>query len=120
MYFFFQVKILIGHPDLAGKLADQNLLTPESTLEQREAGLHLLTLEQKQTLKTLNNAYRDKFGFTFIICARQNKAAAILEGLTKRLGSSREEEINVGIGEVKKIAKLRAIDILRRINISKL
>ena len=77
-------------------------------------------MEQKQTLKTLNNAYRDKFGFTFIICARQNKAAAILDGLTKRLVSSREEEINVGIGEVKKIAKLRAIDILRRINISKL
>ena len=114
------MNILVGHPDLAGKLADQNLLTPESTFEQRQAGLHLLTLEQKQRLKTLNDAYRDKFGFTFVICARENKAAAILEGLTKRLVSSRQEEIKTGFGEVKKIAKLRAVDILKKINISKL
>ena len=116
----FKVTILVAHPDLAGKLADQNLLTPESTFEQREAGLHLLTVEQKQKLKSLNDAYRDKFGFTFIICARENKAAAILEGLTKRLVSTREEEIKTGIGEVKKIARLRAVDILKNINISKL
>ena len=89
-------------------------------MEQREAGLHLLTNEQKRRLKTHNDAYRDKFGFTFVICARENKAAAILKGLRVRLGSSREEEIRTGIGEVKKIARLRAIDILNKINISKL
>ena len=27
---------------------------------------------------------RDKFGFTFVICARENKAAAILAGLDSR------------------------------------
>ena len=27
----FQIGILEGHPDLAGRLADANLLTPEST-----------------------------------------------------------------------------------------
>ena len=65
-----------------------------------------------------NAEYRDKFGFTFIICARENKAAAILEGLDRRLGNSREEEINIGIGEVKKIAKLRSRDILNNLKIS--
>ena len=110
----------MGHPDLAGKLADQNLLTPESTSEQRAAGLHLLSQEEKQKLKTHNDEYRDMFGFTFIICARENKAAAILEGLSTRLSHTRDTEINVGVGEVKKIAKLRTADILTTVNISKL
>ena len=66
-------------------------------------------------LRSHNAEYRDKFGFTFIICARENKAAAILEGLDRRLGNSREEEIIIGIGEVKKIAKLRSRDILNNL-----
>ena len=60
------------------------------------------------------------FGFTFIICARENKAGAILEGLSTRLSHTRDTEINVGVGEVKKIAKLRTADILTTVNISKL
>ena len=108
----FKVAILSGHPDLAGRLASANLLTPESAREQREAGLNLLTSEQVQRLRGHNEEYRQRFGFTFIICARENKAAAILEGLDRRLDNTREEEINIGIGEVKKIAKLRSKDIL--------
>ena len=80
-----QLKVLSGHPDLAGRLADSDLLTPESTMEQREAGLHLLTIEEKLKLKSHNDQYRQQFGFTFIICARENKAPAILNGLNKRL-----------------------------------
>jgi len=108
-----KVKILECHPDLAGKLADENLLTPESTREQREAGLHLLSVEEKKRLKHHNDEYRNKFGFTFIICARENKAAAILEGLSKRLVRTRDEEIVNGMKEVQKIAKLRAEDIIK-------
>merc|ERR1719233_578834 len=107
-----KIGILEGHPDLAGRLADANLLTPESTRQQAEAGLHLLSEEEKSRLKSHNDAYRNKFGFTFIITARENKAAAILKGLDQRLSNTRDMEIHIGIGEVKKIAKLRARDIL--------
>ena len=99
-------------------MASENLLSPESTREQRQCGLHLLTSDQVRRLRSHNAEYRDKFGFTFIICARENKAAAILEGLDRRLGNSREEEIIIGIGEVKKIAKLRSRDVLNNIKIS--
>ena len=77
-----------------------------------------MTTVQVRRLRSHNAEYRDRFGFTFIICARENKAAAILEGLDRRLGNSREEEINIGIGEVKKIAKLRSRDILNNLKIS--
>ena len=88
------------------------MLTPESTREQSEAGLHLLTSEERKNLKTLNDSYRDKFGFTFVICARENKAVAIQEGIKRRLQNTREEELKNGIDAVKNIAALRAIDIL--------
>jgi len=108
-----QEGVLEGHPDLAGRLADANLLTPESTREQRACRLDRLTAVEKGRLKEHNDRYRDKFGFTFIICARENKAAAILTGLDNRLGNNREEEIIVGMKEVGKIARLRSLDILQ-------
>jgi len=107
-----KIEVLENHPDLAGRLAEENLLTSESTREQKEAGLHLLTQDQRSRLKSHNKEYREKFGFTFIICARENKAAAILNGLDQRLSNTKEEEIQIGIGEVKKIARLRSLDIL--------
>ena len=101
-----------GFPDLAGRLASSGRLTPESTREHREAGLNLLTGAQLQRLRSHNAQYRQRFGFPFVICARENKVASILRGLDRRLDNTREEEINIGIGEVKKIARLRTIDIL--------
>lgn len=56
--------------------------------------------------------YKDKFGFPFVICARENKAVAILEGLTRRLINTPDRELAAGIAEVKKIAKLRVLDLV--------
>ena len=41
-------------------------------------------MEEKARLGNHNAQYRQQFGFTFIICARENKAAAILAGLDRR------------------------------------
>ena len=107
---------MLGFPDLAGRLASSGLLTSESTREHREAGLNLLTETELQSMQSHNAEYRQRFWFTFVICARENKVASILEGFDRRLDNSREEEINIGIGEVKKIARLRSIDILNNLS----
>ncbi|XP_023324310.1 2-oxo-4-hydroxy-4-carboxy-5-ureidoimidazoline decarboxylase isoform X3 [Eurytemora carolleeae] len=107
-----KIEILEKHPDLAGKLADSNLLTPESTREQKAAGLDLMSPEQKQKIVELNNVYRSQFGFTFVVCARENKADSILRGLDGRVLNTAERELEIGINEVSKIARLRAQDIL--------
>ena len=59
-----------------------------------------------------NEAYRTKFGITFVICARENKKDAILAGFVKRLENSRPEELLAGINEVKKIVGLRLADAI--------
>ncbi|XP_041973159.1 2-oxo-4-hydroxy-4-carboxy-5-ureidoimidazoline decarboxylase-like [Aricia agestis] len=105
--------ILKLHPDLAGRLAAQGELTVESSREQQSAGLDNLTKEQKAIIDTSNGRYKTKFGFPFIICARENKVQAIIEGLQKRYINTKEEEIEIGINEVKKICRLRILDIVK-------
>ena len=47
-----------------------------------------MTCEEKDQMKTLNQKYKDKFGFPFVICARLNKKEAILRGLELRCYNS--------------------------------
>ncbi|XP_038213157.1 2-oxo-4-hydroxy-4-carboxy-5-ureidoimidazoline decarboxylase-like [Zerene cesonia] len=108
-----KLQILQSHPDLAGRLAAQGALTKESTEEQRSAGLQDVTSEQKSIIDLCNERYKKKFGFPFIICARENKVLSIIEGLQKRYDNTREQEIQTGINEVKKICKLRILDIVK-------
>src|SRR5215216_756983 len=69
-----QVALIQAHPDLAGKAAIAGELTAESSREQASAGLNRLTPEQFATFTRLNQAYRKKFGFPFVICAREHNA----------------------------------------------
>jgi len=104
--------VLLKHPDLAGKLADEGRLTTESQNEQKSAGLDTMTEEEKQTLANNNYLYKDKFRFPFVICARKNKVESILSGLESRLNNSRETELKIGIEEVKKICRVRIDDLV--------
>lgn len=106
-------KILQLHPDLAGKLASENKLTEESTLEQASAGLNRISTEQHQQLNAMNEEYKNKFGFPFVICVREtNKIEAILRGITLRLQNGKSDELTTGINEVKKICRLRIGQII--------
>ena len=104
--------ILRLHPDLAGRLAQVGQLTSESTQEQASAGLTTMTEDERQRMNNLNRRYKDKFGFPFVICARENKKDAILRGLQERLENSAQTEAVTGANEVKKICRLRILDIV--------
>ncbi|KAJ9583941.1 hypothetical protein L9F63_021715 [Diploptera punctata] len=105
-------EVLKLHPDLAGRLADEGKLTSESTKEQKSAGLDKLSAQEKIKMNQLNTSYREKFGFPFVICARENKVEAILQGLEARLKNTRDNELGTGINEVKKICRLRIDDLV--------
>ena len=106
-----QVELLQAHPDLVGRAALAGTLTPVSTNEQAAAGLDRLSPEEIATFSRLNQAYRDRFGFPFVICARENKKDSILAGFDARLHNSREQEIEIALGEVAKICYLRLSDL---------
>lgn len=100
--------LLNAHPDLVGKA----VLTAESASEQAAAGLTNLNQEEVERFRTHNQAYRQKFGFPFIICARQNKKEAILAAFPQRLAQDRRAEITTALEEIAKIARLRLEDIV--------
>jgi OHCU decarboxylase len=107
-----QLALIRAHPDLVGKLALTGQLTKESTGEQASAGLDRLTVQEVELFQQNNAAYKAKFGFPFIICARLNKKEAILNGFKVRLQNSREQEIQAALVEIFKIAELRLRDVL--------
>ncbi len=105
-----QVKLIASHPDLVGRLARERNLTPESTSEQAAAGLDRLADEEVRRFDEFNTAYRSKFGFPFVICARENRKDAILAAFPDRLQNTREQEIATALSEIAKIARLRLFD----------
>jgi len=107
-----QIALLRAHPDLVGRAALAGTLTPASTSEQTAAGLDRLTPDEIATFSRLNQAYRDRFGFPFVICARENKKDSILAGFDARLHNSRQQEIEIALGEVAKICWLRLRDLV--------
>jgi OHCU decarboxylase len=108
-----QVALIKAHPDLAGKAAIAGELTAASTREQSSAGLGQLSPEEFATFTRLNGAYRDTFGFPFVICAREHTKASILEQFARRLEHSRDQEISAALGEIAKIARLRLLDAVK-------
>jgi 2-oxo-4-hydroxy-4-carboxy-5-ureidoimidazoline decarboxylase len=102
-----QLQLICAHPDLVGRAALAGTLTPPSTAEQSSAGLNKLSAEEIVTFQRYNQAYREKFGFPFVICARLNKKEAILKAFPARLENSREQEIKTALEEIYKIAYFR-------------
>jgi OHCU decarboxylase len=103
-----QMELITAHPDLVGRA----VLTAESKGEQAAAGLTDLSEEDVETFRRHNAAYREKFGFPFIICARMNKKDAILEAFPRRLQNDAAREKKTALDEIHKIAALRLHDIL--------
>lgn len=109
-----QVALLRSHPDLVGRAALEGKLSSASTSEQAAAGLDQLSPEEIVTFTQFNQTYRERFGFPFVICARENKKESILAGFTTRLHNSRDQEIVCALREVAKICALRLQDLVRK------
>ena len=108
-----QLALLRAHPDLAGRMAQQRKLTAASTHEQASVGLDQLSEGEQANFQRLNDAYRARFGFPFIICARLNAKEAIVSAMQTRMGNSPDIEFRQALVEVEKIAWLRLKDLLK-------
>jgi OHCU decarboxylase len=107
-----QLALMRAHPDLAGKARLAGELTAESASEQTSAGLDQCSAEELQRFRILNEAYRDKFGFPFILAVRGLDRSQILAAFAERLENDYEVEFETALQEIHKIARLR-LDALR-------
>ena len=109
-----QLALIQAHPDLVGREVRQRAgLTAESSREQAAAGLMELTPDDIARFDRYNTAYKARFGFPFVICARQNKKEAILRAFPERLTHTRDEEIAAALAQIFEIARLRLEDLVQ-------
>lgn len=106
------VGVIRCYPDLAGKLAESSQLSEESTREHEAAGLFGLSESEKRRLSSLNDRYKQKFNFPFVVCARENKVQSIFDGLEARLENAVADEERQALKEISKIAWHRLNDMI--------
>lgn len=103
---------LNGHPDLAGRSARPSDLTSDSQREQGSAGLDGLDAAASASLLDMNRAYRERFGFPFIMAVKGKRPDEILSGLAARLRNAPEDERAEALRQVERILLLRLKDRL--------
>ena len=104
-----KMELLRAHPDLAAKVEKLKTLTKESQEEQSRAGLDTLTEEERTKFLSLNEEYRTKFGFPFILAVRNASKHTVLAAIEGRINNSAEVEFAAALVQVHKIAWMRLL-----------
>ena len=102
-----RLALIKSHPDLADKTQRAAGLTAESTSEQNSVGLDRLSDAEYEAFERVNNAYRSKFGFPYIVCVRRHTKDSILGNFEQRLPNDVATETSTSIAEICRIAALR-------------
>ena len=103
-----QLALICAHPDLGSRLK----MAAASVQEQAGLGLDRLSPEEFDRFQQLNQRYKAKFGFPFIIAVRNQTRASILEAFDRRLQNSIEVEQQQALTEISQIAQLRLLDLV--------
>ena len=106
-----KLKLIKAHPELGKKLQKKEKLTKFSKEEQKSAGLDQCSDEEFEILTNLNNTYRSKFEFPFILAVKGLNKNQIIDNMKKRVNNSKSIEFETAINEIHKIAQLRIKDL---------
>jgi 2-oxo-4-hydroxy-4-carboxy-5-ureidoimidazoline decarboxylase len=104
-----QLALLCAHPDLGTRAR----MSDASAGEQAGAGLDRLSRDTFDRLQHLTAAYREKFGFPFLMAVKGRTTADVLDALEARLDRSSEEEWAEALSQVGRIAGRRLHDLVK-------
>lgn len=108
-----RLALIRAHPDLANKTQRAAGLTDDSVSEQDGAGLDRLSDAEFAAFESANNAYKEKFGFPFILCVRRHTKDSILDVFRRRLGNSPASEEQEALAEISRIGNLRLAQLVQ-------
>lgn len=98
-----QLQLIQAHPDLGSRVK----MTPSSVKEQASAGLNQLSEEDYSEFQRLNQQYRERFQFPFIVAVKGLTKQHILQSFRQRLTHDVKTERQTALGEIAKIAWIR-------------
>ena len=105
-----RLALVRAHPDLAGKAARAGAVAEESRKEQAGAGLSALTDADFDRFTHLNAAYREKFGFPFILAVKGASKDVIFDAFETRLEYEPPAEFAEAIRQIVRIVRFRLED----------
>ena len=108
-----QLALIRAHPDLAGRAAIRGELTAASSAEQASSGLDRCTPAEFARFRALNDKYKKKFDFPFILAVKGRSRQEILGAFEQRLNNSAEAEFEEALDQIAQIARLRLAEIIR-------
>jgi 2-oxo-4-hydroxy-4-carboxy-5-ureidoimidazoline decarboxylase len=103
-----QDALIQAHPDLGSKAK----MAIASVQEQAGAGLNQLSPAEFERFQTLNQAYKTKFGFPFIVAVKNHTKASILEAFEQRLKNSLAAEREQALNQIFQIAQFRLLALM--------
>jgi beta-ureidopropionase / N-carbamoyl-L-amino-acid hydrolase len=103
-----QLALIRSHPDLGSRIK----MAEASIQEQAGIGLDRLSTERFSQFQTLNQQYRDRFDFPFIIAVKNHTQESILQAFSDRLENPAEIEFKQALMEILKIARFRLLDLV--------
>lgn len=93
--------LLQGHPELAGSEARAGRMTAASTTEQGRLGLDRLDATTLQLLLSINQRYRERFGYPLVIALRLHAdLASVLQAAQARLLHDADTELPLALQQV--------------------
>jgi len=103
------LEILNSHPDLVV----EKRLTENSKNEQKNASLNQCNDKEFLEFKNLNEEYKKKFGFPFIVAVKGKNKEEILNSFRQRITNNINLEFEEAKKQVKKIANFRLGEIIK-------
>ncbi len=100
--------LIRAHPDLAGNA----VMTEASVAEQAGAGFARLPPTVVERFHQLNQSYKTKFGFPFVIAVKHHTPATILDMFEQRLAHSPQQELKQALAEIAQIARFRLLSLV--------
>ena len=107
-----QKGLVRAYPDLGWINSKPEQLPELSKREQKIANLNNLTICQMNRICQLNQNYKEKFCFPFVICTRKHQKDEILNAMEHRYKNDQNLELATAIEEILQIAELRIRDIV--------
>ena len=103
-----KLALISAHPDLGSRAK----MAVASVKEQAGVGLDRLSPEEYDRFHTLNETYKTRFGFPFIIAVKNHTKTSILAAFEQRLANSKAAEMQQAITEITQIARFRLMDLV--------
>ena len=106
------LRLIREHPELAGKAAIRKELTEDSNREQSGAGLDTCSPEEYALLNQLNESYKAKFGFPFILAVKGHNRQSVIKHFAERLDNDYASEFSICLIQIHKIAEFRLQNVI--------